>query len=691
MLDLPTLDINPHSTLDIAPDEITIDSFAGGGGASLGIWAALGRSPDVAINHDPEAVALHQMNHPDTLHLCQSVWRATPRDVRDAAARHRGLDPKTARVGLLWASPDCKDFSKAKGATPRSKNIRDLAWVVVHYAQQVQPRVIILENVEEFRDWAPLRQISDARGNLVEDLFGNPVLERIPTRKGETFRRWVRALKQAGYVVEYREMRAYQFGGVVLDAAPTTRNRLIVIARRDGKPIRWPEATHARPGSDGTIPGGLKPWRIAADCIDWTIPCASIFLTRAEARALKCKRPLADATLARIARGVKRYVIDNPNPFILPVASDGSIIAPHVTKFRAGATGHDMTRPLATVTANSHTAQGREGGAPPLGIVAASLVKTADAARPTRFHCLACDEDFDDRHARSIGGLAPAECPRCGEEKRIAIAGRGRSRRTAKRDDARGGGTADDAKQAAVAAFLAQHNTGMIGHDARKPVSTLTGTGSHQAVVSAALVRTAHGERDSKGKRRGRGAQGIDEALPTVTASRDVALVAPIMSHAYTSNTAGGQGNVKHPIKTITAGGQHHAIVAGFLAKYYGDGGQSQRANEPAHTIPTKARLAAVTVQIDGVTYAIVDIGMRMLTPRELYRAQGFPDSYLIDVEIEDTKAVRRDGNVVHVSFRRKLSKAAQIRMCGNSVCPPLAEALVRANFSAVDKRKAAA
>ncbi|MBL0928499.1 MAG: DNA cytosine methyltransferase [Alphaproteobacteria bacterium] len=683
MLDLPSL--------DIAPDEITIDSFAGGGGASLGIWAAFGRSPDVAINHDPEAVALHQANHPDTLHICQSVWKASPRDVRDAAARHRGLDPKTARVGLLWASPDCKDFSKAKGATPRSKNIRDLAWVVVHYAQQVQPRVIILENVEEFRDWAPLRQISDERGQPVEDLFGNPVLERIPTRKGETFRRWIRALKQAGYKIEYREMRAYEFGGVVLDAAPTIRKRLIVIARRDGKAIRWPEVTHAKPNREGLVPAGLKPWRIAAECIDWTVPCLSIFLSRAQARALKCKRPLADATLARIARGVKRYVIDNPSPFLLPVANDGTILAPHVTKFRTGATGHAMAQPLATVTANSHTAQGREGGAPPLGIVAASLVQTGYGERASKFRCLACDELFDDAHATAAGGLAPAECPKCGEEDRIAIAERGQRPRTLDLDRPLGTVVAGGAKHAAVAAFLAQHNTGMIGHDARKPVSTLTGTGSHQAVVSAALVRTAHGERDKKGKRRGRGAHGVDEALPTVTASRDVALVAPIMSHAYTSNTAGGQGSVKHPIKTITAGGQHHAIVAGFLAKYYGDGGQSQRANEPAHTIPTKARLAAVTVKIDGVTYAIVDIGMRMLTPRELYRAQGFPDSYLIDVEIEETKAVRRNGNVVHVTFRRKLSKAAQIRMCGNSVCPPLAEALVRANFAAADVRKAAA
>lgn len=640
--------------LDIADDELVIDSFAGGGGASLGIWAALGRSPDVAINHDPEAVALHAANHPETLHLCQSVWKATPTDVRDAAAQHRGLDPKSARVGLLWASPDCKDFSKAKGAVPRSKNIRDLAWVVVHYAQQVKPRVIQLENVEEFRDWAPLRQIKDDNGNDVFDLFGNPVLERNPSRKGETFRKWVRALKQAGYVVEYRELRAYEYGGEVLDAAPTIRKRLFVAARRDGKKIRWPEPTHARPDRQGNVPHGLKPWRTAASCIDWSIPCPSIFLSREEGRAIGCKRPLADATLARIARGVKRYVIDAPLPFIVPVTHQGdkrihagdeplrtittakrgelAVVVPHITKFRSGATGSAMAEPLSTVTANSHTPQGRAGGAPPLGVVAASLVQTGYGERP---------------------GQAP---------------------RSLNVNEPLGTVVAGGAKHAAVAAFLAQHNTGVVGHDARDPVSTLTGTGSHQAVVAASLVHTAHGERDAKGKKRGRGERAIDEALPTVTASRDVALVAPIMSHAYTSNTAGGQGDMKRPIKTVMTGG-HHSVVSAFLAKYYGDGGQDQPADHPAHTIPTKARLAAVTVEIDGVTYEIVDIGMRMLTPRELYRAQGFPDWYRIDIKIEG----------------KRLSKAAQIRMCGNSVCPPLAEALVRAQFAQQTNRRIAA
>ena len=533
----------------IAPDELIIDSFAGGGGASLGIFLATGRHPDVAINHDPDAVALHAANHPTTLHLCQSVWQADPQDVRDAAARHRGLDPKRARVGLFHASPDCKHFSKAKGGAPREKHIRDLAWVVVLYAERVAPRIITLENVEEFKDWGPLVYDSEGRG------------QPCPDRKGLEFRRWVRKLKACGYRVEWRELRACDYG------APTIRKRLFLMARRDGLPIVWPAPTHAKPNDDGTVSGGLKPWRTAAEIVDWSLPTPSIFLTREQGRAVGCKRPLADKTMARIARGTKRYVLDAARPFIVGLAhgdfargagsrahgidepartvhaggGNHALVVPHITKFRSGATGHTLGEPLATITANSHTDTGREGGAPPLGL---------------------------------------------------------------------------------VTAFLAQHNTGVVGHDAREPVSTFTGTCSHQTVVAVHLS-DLHG---------------------TSRAGRPTAA----------------------PAAAVTAGGQHHALVAAFLAKYYGDGGQDQAADEPAHTIPTKARLAAVTVTIDGTTYAVVDIGMRMLTPRELFRAQGFPDSYIIDV-LPDS---------------RTLTKAAQIRLCGNSVCPDVEAALLRANLA---------
>jgi len=262
---------------DLADDEMIVDNFAGGGGASTGIEMALGRSPDLAINHDPEAVAMHQANHPHTVHLCGDVWDVNPKDA--CAGR---------KVGLAWFSPDCKHFSKAKGGKPVSKKIRGLAWVATRWAEEVEPRVIVLENVEEFQTWGPLGD------------NGLPC----PKRKGDTFREWLLKLQTLGYMVEWRELRACDFG------APTSRKRLFLIARRDGKPIVWPAPTHTAPI---LIPPGstLQPWKTAAECIDWSIPCPSIF-TR--------KRPLADNTLRRVAAGIKQYVINNPRPFIVPIA-----------------------------------------------------------------------------------------------------------------------------------------------------------------------------------------------------------------------------------------------------------------------------------------------------------------------------------------------------------------------------------
>lgn len=428
----------------ILPSELIVDNFAGGGGASLGIEMALGRPVDIAINHDAEAVALHAANHPRTHHLCQSVWKADPWDVVQGRP-----------VGLAWFSPDCKHFSKAKGGKPVEKRIRDLAWVVVLWARTVRPRVIMLENVEEFATWGP----------LLED--GSPC----PARRGTTFRRWIGELRRLGYRVEWRELRACDYG------APTIRKRLFLIARRDGLPIVWPQPTHG--------PGRL-PYRTAAECIDWTLPCPSIF-DRA--------RSLAEATLRRIARGVVRYVLQTEMPFLVHLTHQG---------------GHRISaldRPMPTIT-------GAQRG-----------------------------------------------------------------------------------EMALVAAFLAQHNGGVIGRDAREPMSTLTAAGSHQQPVVAQLSDT-----DREGAER----------------------------------------------------------VAAFLVKYY-DTAVGQALQEPLHTLTTKPRFGLVTAH--GLP--VVDIGMRMLVPREAYRAQSFPDSYLIDVPGPDG---------------RPLTKTAQFRMCGNSVCPEMARALVASN-----------
>ncbi|WP_407497006.1 DNA cytosine methyltransferase [Pseudooceanicola sp. MF1-13] len=507
------------------------DNFAGGGGASTGIEIALGRSPDVAINHDPIALSMHAANHPDALHLTSSVYSVDPDDL---------VQPGQP-VGLAWFSPDCKHHSKAKGGKPLDRNIRDLAWVVVHWAERVRPQVIILENVEEFQDWCPL----DANGKADK------------SKKGETFNKWAKRLRQLGYAVEWKQLKACDYG------APTIRNRLFVIARCDGQPIIWPEPTHAPAESREVLSGKLKPWRCAASIIDWTLPCPSIFDTSAEIKTkhgLRAVRPLADNTLRRIARGVQRYVIDAKDPFF-------------VTYAQHGGRSRSAFDPMHTICASLKDQN---------AIVMPSLVQVGY-------------------------GEAPNQKPRALDIHRplgTVVAGGG--------------------KHALVAAFLAQHNGGPnmdhnAGRSALDPVSTITTTGGQQGIVAAHMVNM-HG---------------------TGRSARDA----------------------RDPLTTITAGGGHAGLVAAFLTKYYGQG-DGQTVSEPAHTLTTRDRLGVVTVDIDGATYAITDIGIRMLTPREQFRAQGFPDSYNIETGA--------DG--------KPISKTQQTHKCGNSVCPPVAAALVSAN-----------
>ncbi len=422
---------------------IIVDSFAGGGGASLGIFLALGRHPDIAINHDREAIAMHAANHPTTRHLCGDVWDINPRQTIG-----------DEQVDLLWASPDCTHHSKAKGGKPLDNKRRGLADVVVRWARDVHPRVICLENVEEWKDWGPLDE------NNRPD----------PLQKGLTFRRWLADLKAAGYEVEMRELRACDYG------APTTRKRLFVIARCDGQPVVWPEPTHG--------PGRPLPHRTAAECIDFALPCPSIF---------ERKRPLAEPTMRRIGRGLRRFVLECDTPFIV-------------------------------------------------GNIAPTLVQTGYGERPGQA-------------PRSLDINAPI-----------------------------GTVVACGAKHALVAAFLAKHYGGHegSGSDLRQPMATIT--------------------------------------------TKD-----------------------------------HHALVRAFLVKYYGTS-DAQPLTAPLATVTTVDRFALV--KVEGESYRIADIGMRMLAPRELYRAQGFPDSYVIELEV--------DG--------KPLTKGSQIRMCGNSVSPPMGAAIVRAN-----------
>lgn len=541
----------------IRPREIIVDSFAGGGGASLGIEMATGMSPDIAINHDAEAIALHAANHPDSFHYQEDVWKVDP--VEACAGRP---------VGLMWLSPDCKHFSKAKGGKPVSKKVRGLAWVAVRWAKAVKPRVIVLENVEEFQTWGPLG--ADDRP--------------CPKRKGRTFKMFVGRLRGLGYEVQWRELRACDYG------APTIRKRLFIIARCDGQPIVWPKPTHGK--------GTPRPWRTAAECIEWSVPCPSIFLTREEARAIGAKRPLAEATLKRIARGIRRYVIESPRPFIVSLTHQGgdriesldepmktvtgakrgekAIVVPHLTKFRTGATGSAMDEPMPTVTANSFIK--RPGGAVPIGLIAPTLVQTGYGER-------------DGQKPRSL--------------------------------------------------------------DIEQPIGTLVSGGKH-ALVSAFLAEHYGGFNDGPGRN-------LELPLATATTQDHNALVTSNLIKLYGTTEAGQRTD--EPMPTVTATGQHIAEVRAFLVAYYGNEKEGGDLFSPVRTVTSKERFGLVT--IEGTEYVIADIGMRMLIPRELYRAQGFDESYKIDIEYNG----------------KPLTKTAQVRMVGNSVAPPVAAAIVAANY----------
>lgn len=489
-------------------NELIIDNFAGGGGASTGIEAAIGRPVDVAINHDPAAIAMHKVNHPHTKHYCESVWDVDPREVANGRP-----------VGLAWFSPDCKHFSKAKGGKPVEKNIRGLAWVAVRWAATVRPRVIILENVEEFKTWGPLLP------------GGTPD----PKQKGRTFNSFINALKRHGYKVDWRELRACDYG------APTIRKRFFLIARCDGHPIVWPKPTHGDPNRLDVIGGKLKSWRTAAEIIDWSIPCPSIF---------KRVRPLAENTLRRIARGIQKYVIDNPNPFIIKVNHEGE-------SFR----GQAIDEPMQTVTSKNGW-----------GVVTPFITR--------EFGC-------------------------------------------------------------------------SIGHGVNSPLGTITAGGMGKSRLIAPVLVGVGGRAGQSRPRSG------DEPIATITTKADTAIVTSHLIKLYGTNIG---SPVTEPVHTITAGGLHIGEVRAFLLKYNGKS-IGQTIQEPLHTVTTKDRVGLITVE--GQDYQIVDIGMRMLEPHELFAAQGFPETYIIDRDC--------DG--------KRYSKAAQVARCGNAVPPPLAEALVKANL----------
>lgn len=578
------------------PGELIIDNFAGGGGASTGIEAAFGRPVDIAINHDPEAIAMHAANHPETQHFCESVWEIDPRVVT-----------KGRPVGLVWLSPDCKHFSKAKGGKPVEKKIRGLAWVALRWAAVARPRVIMLENVEEFRTWGPL--VIDGEGNA----------RPCPKNKGREFNAFCNALRRQGYQVEHRELRACDYG------TPTIRKRLFLIARRDGLPIVWPEPTHGDPKNVMTKAKKLKPWRTAAECIDWTIPCPSIF---------ERKRELAPATLRRIAKGIMRYVVNAAEPFIVPLTHHGA------------ERRYPLAQPIPTITA-AHRGE--------MALVAPVLTEHANASSP---RCMPADEPLRTICAQTKGGHHALIAPT------LIQTGYGEREGQAPRalDMAKPLGTlVGSQKHALVSAFLAKHYTGAVGADLLDPAPTVTSV-DHNSLVTANLIHMGHGEGKDGGKRFSHGIRDIEQPINTITANGATAgIVTSSLVKLRGDNI--GQSN-DDPLHTVSAQGTHHAEVRAFLVKYYVNEQDGVEMVGPLHTVTSRDRFGLVTVA--GEEFAIADIGLRMLSPRELFRAQGFPDKYIIG-----------DDPAQGLS----LTKTAQVRMCGNSVCPPLSQAIVEANF----------
>lgn len=667
--------------------------FAGGGGSSLGLkWAGL--SIDFAMNHDAAAIAMHSANCPEAHHYCQDIWQVRPEDPCPG-------EP----IRFMWFSPDCKHFSKAKGGQPVEKKIRDLAWVIVLWARIRRPDVICMENVEEFKTWGPLMADPKRPGRMIPD----------PARKGEYFAAFVAEFQRLGYDCGFIEERAWRFG------APTIRKRMFGQFRCDGQPITWPEPTHGAPDDPAVIAGRLLPWRTIAECIDFDRPCPSIFLTRQEARRVRANRPLADATMARITLGLQRYVLEADRPYLIRVdnTSEGrprlvvphvstmrnaqkpfngvdepgvtdtagganrALIAAHLAKFQGDSDGAPLDRPGPTITANSF--EKRPGCAAPVGVAAAYLANTAHGeATPNG------SRRWGKGH-HDVGQPAPAFT---GSRDHAVVAATmvqtgygerpGQEPRALDVQAPVGTQVSAGAKHAPVAVYMAQHNGGVVGHRADKPMSTLLTAGCHQHVVASNLLHL-RGSGERFGNR-------IDE-----------------------------------PARTDTAGGNHQGISSAFLVKYYGAAQHGQRPDEPAHTDTPKPRFALVMVDLavvglteeqrytawwvarmidvwghpDGLPprgrrkrrgvgslrlsglqeridnaltprpsavgtrggYIVWDIGMRMLTVRERFRAQGVPDDFIIDVEV--------DG--------KPITETKQGEMCGNMVCPDHAEAIAGA------------
>ena len=653
-------------------DEIIVDNFAGGGGASTGIELAVGRPVTIAINHDPAAILMHKTNHPYTLHLQDSVWNIDPVEI--CAGRP---------VGLAWFSPDCKHFSKAKGAALVNKNIRGLAWIVLKWAGTVRPRVIILENVEEFKTWGPVRK-------------GKPV----KSKQGQTFDKWLYQLKDLGYKVEYRELVAADYG------APTTRKRFVLIARCDNKPIVWPERTHAPISSEEVKTGKCKPWVSAAEIIDWSLPCPSIFETSAQIKdkyGLKALRPLKPNTLRRISRGIDKFVIKSQKPFIIPVGyGEKKGQKPRV---------NDITEPLGTIVSTvkhnvvdpvltPYGVQVNHGGADRINSLADKPLDTITAkhgygvSEPI-LTPYALNHKFNNTPediSKPLSAITAVNSKEIVEPVLMPL--------TMHNHTNAGGTDINDpintittaGAQMLITPHLSKYFGGVVGEDVKNPIPTVTAV-DHNALVAPSLIQY-HTEQSDKENR----AYDFEQPIKTIDGSGRYGIAVAHLTQYFKGDHYHGPTEPLHTVTTEIREGVTLAHITEFKGKDIG-----QKVNDPLRTITTSAgefgavytRLEKISDNIDlkywpqvremlniycdywiaddeililtiaGIDYFISDIGLRMLTPKELYAAQGFPADYIIDRDYTG----------------KEYKKTAQIARCGNAVCPPMAKAVVQANM----------
>lgn len=700
------LGLNPQD------DEIVVDFFCGGGGAGTGLEIGLGRAVNVAKNHSPQAISMHTVNHPGARHFTTDVFEGDPDTECGGKA-----------VGWFHMSPDCTHHSQAAGGQPRKREIRNLSWIGLKWGGKKRPRVISLENVKQILQWGRLIAKRDKATGRVVTLdqvphptkkgkttnrvaapgeqvpVSNQFLVPDPKQRGRTWRRFVAVLEGMGYVVEWKVIRACDFG------APTSRERLFMIARCDGQPIVWPEPTHAK----NPVKGQQK-WKTAADCIDFSDLGKSIFGR---------KKDLAEATLRRVAKGMKKFVIDSPAPFIVPIAnwsgesvqSTGeplrtitsypkggafSVVSPVIAP--ATHQGSDRINnplePLPTVTCANRGE---------LTLISPTLIQSGYGERPGQEPRVpGVNQPLGTIVA---GGVKHALTSAC-----IVQAGHGEGSGANKRRSHGvndicgpvGTVTACGGGQSVSAAVMIQANGGfnaVHAKDIRDPMTTVTNTGSQQQLVTATLVTNTTGHAPTD----------LDCPVPTVTTGQHHALTTANLVHLRGNCDA---RDANDPLHTISAGGQHHGLVSAFMERAFGGsvgqgleepeptitaggGGKSSlvsltlspeheasalrvaaflisyygtenisACDSPAPTITTKDRLAMVTVMVKGTPYVIVDICLRMLKPTELYKAQGFPADYIIS----------------HGADGKPFTKTQQVHMCGNSVSPPPMAALARAN-----------